>query len=224
MLVSALKGLKYPDEYITRFFFKEGFPGKKGNALELGCGNASNLMLFFQYGYDAAGVDISGERINYANENFSGIKKEYGLTNKYSFVEKDMLEYLRSAGPVKYDVVLLPSSVYYMKRGSIEQLLELLSGRGWLKAGGWLYIRVRTPDDFRYGKGELIEPDTYKLDTDVTGEKGCLVTFLTGQELEKTLKRHFKFKTRRLLRLNFDNIQNNHVIANSDVIFWGRTL
>ena len=49
--IKDIKGLKYPDEYFIKFFFKNELHKKQNlKYLEFGCGNGSNLMLPFQYG------------------------------------------------------------------------------------------------------------------------------------------------------------------------------
>jgi hypothetical protein len=47
-------GLKFPDEYVTRFYFKKGLQSLAGTALELGCGNGNNLALFYVSGVSAS--------------------------------------------------------------------------------------------------------------------------------------------------------------------------
>ena len=49
--IKEIKGLKYPDEYFIKFFFKNRLQEKKDlTYLEFGCGNGSNLMLPYSYG------------------------------------------------------------------------------------------------------------------------------------------------------------------------------
>ena len=46
MLITEIKGLKFPDESLVRFFFKSGFEAVKESVLELGCGSGNNLRLY----------------------------------------------------------------------------------------------------------------------------------------------------------------------------------
>ena len=42
-MIHKINGLKFPDEYIIKFFFNEKLEKKRGKVLELGCGNGNNL-------------------------------------------------------------------------------------------------------------------------------------------------------------------------------------
>jgi len=66
MMLKNIRGLKYPDIYITRFFFKEILHKSPGKVLELGCGNGSNLTLFVEYNWNVYGLSNSK---NYLDEN-----------------------------------------------------------------------------------------------------------------------------------------------------------
>lgn len=71
MDIKEIKGLKYPDEYFIKFFFKYQFHTKKDlTFLEIGCSNGCNLMLPYSFDNKALGVDLNDTLINYANENF----------------------------------------------------------------------------------------------------------------------------------------------------------
>ena len=41
--IREFRGLKFPDEFLTRFFFKYGHDRRTGRVVELGCGNGNNL-------------------------------------------------------------------------------------------------------------------------------------------------------------------------------------
>jgi len=152
VLISQLKGLKYPDEYLVRFFFKEGLDKKRGTVLELGCGNGSNLGLFYQYKYDVVGIDIDSNAIANAEHNFRLIKLGCKLKNDFEFKCAGMSKYLEDKNNTRFDVVTLPSSIYYMDYKSIDNVFNLIKKNGNLKKGSALYIRVRTPRDYRFGK------------------------------------------------------------------------
>ena len=73
-MLRKLKGLKFPEEFLTRFFFKEKLFKHKGHVLELGCGNGNNLTLFNQFGWRTTGVDIN-------NRNIKKLEKEKKLSS-----------------------------------------------------------------------------------------------------------------------------------------------
>lgn len=67
-----------------------------------------------------------------------------------------------------------------------------------LKRDGWGLVVVRTADDYRHGKGEPLEPHTFRLTISDTNEQGAVMHFLperavpeyfaqfTSVEFEKT--------------------------------------
>ena len=50
MKITELRGLRFPDDYIVKMFFKEGLHRAPGRVLELGCGSGNNLSLFSAFG------------------------------------------------------------------------------------------------------------------------------------------------------------------------------
>ena len=54
--IKELKGLRFPDEYVIKFFFKSGLHASPGRVVEFGCGNGNNLSLFRAYGWDVTGL------------------------------------------------------------------------------------------------------------------------------------------------------------------------
>ncbi|HEX2559449.1 methyltransferase domain-containing protein, partial [Phenylobacterium sp.] len=52
-----IKGLKFPDEFVVRHFFKRGLAERPGKVLELGSGTGNNLSLYAAYGWRLTGVD-----------------------------------------------------------------------------------------------------------------------------------------------------------------------
>ncbi len=71
MKLKEIKGLKYPDEYFLKFFFKNMLYTKSNlKILEFGSGNGNNLMLPYQYNHEVIGVDYNKTLIEYAKYNF----------------------------------------------------------------------------------------------------------------------------------------------------------
>lgn len=222
MLINGIKGLKFPDVYIARFFFKENLDKRKGKVLELGCGNGNNLMLFYQYGWDVGGVDNDRTCIRNAKYNFKRCQDEYRLNNTYNFFNKDMVDFIKTQDSGPYDVLLVPSSMYYLNYPRIIDLLTLVKERCIVTHNSLMFIITRTPNDYRYNKGIRYCKKTFKLGIKETDEYGCLMTFLTKPELLLILRKNFKFTFKRIFHSRFDNLQNGKLISNDDIIFWGR--
>ncbi len=210
-------GLKFPDEYVTRFFFKEALQSNRGTALELGCGNGNNLALFYAYGYSVTGVDISSTVIDQAQRNFSASYGQ-GIGPDFSFIQEDMQSYL-NRDEKHYEVVLLPSSLYYLPESEIEALLR--QARRNMKRGSRFYLRMRTTEDYRWGKGNALSERSWRLTTSVTGELDCVVTFYRQEDFAAILSSLWRPVSTTWCRCRYDNPQNGVLVTNDDFIVWG---
>lgn len=222
MNISQIKGLRYPDEYLIKFFFKSGLQRFKGSVLELGCSNGNNLLLFYQYGWDVKGIDFSKTSIEMANSNFSLCKNLNKLNNSFEFFCSDIEEYVNSFTGKSVDVLLLPSCIYYLSHSSICTLFENIKKNKILKEGGWLFIRYRSKADYRYNKGQKIEKDSFKFDFDETGELGRINTFFDKDEMQKIVDIYFNQTECTQLKSESENPQNGEIVLNSDFIYWGK--
>jgi SAM-dependent methyltransferase len=207
------RGLKYPDEFLLRFFFIHNSHKRTGRVLELGCGNGNNLALYHTYGWEVVGVDVNAQSLQSAAINFEGRGK---------FLHHDLSQGLPPLnGP--FDVVLMPASLYYVPQGALVRCLKELCPL--LCSGALFYIRMRLRDDYRYGRGRQIAPHSFILDTPETGEAGCLNVFYSEEELKTLLESHLGVMGQNLtvLRCRFDNVRAGRVVPdNSDVIIWGK--
>ena len=222
MLIKDLEGLRFPDDYVIRFFFKEGLNRKRGRVLELGCGNGNNLLMFYQYGWEVAGVDNNKDSIRLAKTNFNKCQNYYKLTNKFSFFIQDMVRFCATYKGYPFDVLLLPGSIYYLDYKQIIKLFSKIREERMINHNSLIFIRTRSPADYRYARGRKIGEKTFRLNIKETGEWGCLCTFLQESELNNILEDNFTFAYKRFFRCDFDNYQIGYTIANSDIIFWGK--
>ena len=222
-ILKKIKGNKFADEYVYRFFYKNKLNEKNGRVIELGCGNGSNLQIFYQYGWDTYGVDISKALILEANYNFTNLKKEYFLKKTYKFMQEDMLNYAINYNDKPVDVLTLPSSVYYMEKSNIELLFKTINKNKIINEGSYFFIRWRSVNDYRFNKGTEISKNSFKLNISETGEKGCIVTFMGKEEMLNLVNTYFDFEKQPVfLKCTFDNIQNGKIVSNDDMIFWGK--
>jgi SAM-dependent methyltransferase len=221
-MIKEIKGLKYPDDYIIRFLFKEKLHEKTGKMLELGCGNGNNLMPFFQYGWDVSGVDTCKDAILNADENFFLCQTSCKLTNIFNFYTQNMVDFINEFNEEPFDVLLLPNSICYLDYPQIIRLFFLAKKKKIVQPGSYIFIRTRTPSDCRYGMGERIGDKTFKLKTHETGEYDLINTFLNESELISILELHFEFEFKKIFHVQFDNIQMDYLTTNHDIVFWGK--
>ena len=218
-MLKNIRGLKYPEEYLVRFFFKEQLnknePASK--VLELGCGNGNNLMLFSEFNWRVYGVDINKKIIRDAKFNFKKSKKKH-----YKFECQDMLKFTKKTINDKFDCLLLPSSLYYLPEKKIFKLFELIKKRKILNKNCFVYFRIRLINDYRSKKGKKINNKTYKLKFNETMEFNMINTFFKENDFVKLLKKNFDFLYLKKMKINFDNYNKNFLIDNKDLIVWGK--
>ncbi len=219
MNIKDLRGLKYPDDYLIRFFFKEGLHQKSGRVLELGCGNGNNLALFYQYGWDVAGIDFNSQSIADANHNFALLE---GAGSRSEFFLHDLNLGLPDGLRGPFDCLSLANVIYYLERDSYYRLLKQL--RPLLASKAHVFLRARTPRDYRYARGRQVAPDSFVLGCAETGEEGCAMTFYREHELfdQMTNGLGVAGEDLRVFQTEFQNIQNDHLVSNADVVMWGR--
>ena len=218
MNIKAIKGLKYPDEYFIKFFFKFGLHTKNPlKFLELGCSNGCNLMLAYEYAHSVVGVDFEPMLIEYANENFALLNKN----NSYDFYAEAMREFCASSSDIQADVLLLISSIYYIPKEDFIKQLQNIKCNKLIKKNIPFFIRVRELDDFRYAKGEKVEENSYILQNGVTGEDGVFCAFYETQEMIDILQKELGLRDFQTMHLQYDNIQNGVKVKSSEVVIWG---
>lgn len=212
--LSKLRGMRFPDEYVVRMFFKEGLQRCPGRVLELGCGSGNNLLLFNEFGWKVIGLDISAESLSDARHNLAG-----GLET-VTLLQADLAQGM-PALPGEFDAIILPSFNYYIPRASFRNLLTDCNRL--LKTGGLFFLRSRTCEDWRYGRGREVEHNGFVLDCTETGEKGLLNVFYRVDELTDTLTAGMgALHNRQILKVRYENPQGGVVIVNDDIVMWGR--
>jgi len=119
MKLKNLLGLKYPDDYIIRMFFKLGMHLTKGQVIEFGCGNGNNLLLFQEYGWDVSGIgiDIDKEALVYAKYNLADDHVDQLLLADLSKGVPDLIV-------DQFDALLYPNVNYYLPRSSFVECLK----------------------------------------------------------------------------------------------------
>jgi SAM-dependent methyltransferase len=217
--LSSIRGLKFPDEYLVRFFFKEGLHATPGRALELGCGNGNNLALFAQYNWSVVGLDSDPNAIADAHANF----QEYGFIKQSCDIsENDINQSVIGLLKGQFDCLSLANVVYYLARDRYHALLAEL--RPLLAPRCAVFLRARTLQDYRCGRGILIGKNAWRLTASETGEQGCIMTLYEQTEMIEQLVDGLGVgrESLRMFQLDYENLQGGRVIANSDLVMWGR--
>jgi len=218
MNLTKIKGLKYPDEYFIKFFFKFGLHAKQDlTYLEVGCSNGCNLMLPYQYNNDVIGVDLNENLIEYANENFALMNSK----QPYKFYKNDMRTFCAKNSNINADVLVLANSIYYIPKQDFKTVLKDIKQNSLIRHNIPLFIRFRDIDDFRNDKGEVVEENSLIMQNGTTGEDGVFCAFYTMEEMVTLLKNELNLHDFETMHIRYDNIQNNTKVNNSDIVIWG---
>jgi SAM-dependent methyltransferase len=207
-----IRGLKYPDDFVVRWFFKRGLQDRPGRMLELGSGTGNNLTLPLAYGWTVTGVDIDPGALDDAR---------FNLGEGPELIARDLSRGLPDKLG-RFDAVMIPNLLCYLRLAEAQRLLDQLSAC--LAPGGEVFVRTRLVDDYRYGRGEPVETDAFRLATPETGEAGLINRFYTEAELVELLSGRLGLHEPETFRVRFDNLQaGRRVPGNSDLVVWGRT-
>lgn len=206
-----IRGLKFPDEFVVRHFYKRGLAERTGKVLELGCGTGNNLALYLEYGWRATGLDYDAAALADARAN---------LGEGPELIQADLAHGAPNLdGP--FDALIIPNLLCYL---TLDEARAVLTGfRPALAPGAEVFVRTRLVDDYRYGRGTEEEPDGFRLATPETGEAGLFNRFYTPAGLVALLKETLRLSERTELAVRFDNVQaGRRVPGNSDLVVWGR--
>lgn len=120
MFIKNLKGFKYPDMEIVRWFFKNKLDTLKNEkVLEFASHNGNNLNLFANYDYECLGVELSKEHYENAKYNFDGILKY----KKFKFFNENMLDFAKNYKNLNAKVFLIPNVINFITKNELKTLL-----------------------------------------------------------------------------------------------------
>ncbi|MFG5089866.1 class I SAM-dependent methyltransferase [Campylobacter lari] len=222
MYIKDLKGLKFPDNAIIKFFFKQGLHKQNNQkVLEFACSNGNNLSLFANYNYECIGVDLNQENINNANYNF----KEVIQCKNYQFFHDDILEFPLKNPNINSDIFMIPNVINYLLKEDFLKLLKISKENSMYKENALFFLRTRSIKDYRYGYGEKIAHNCFKITNDnTTGELGCINTLYQEYELVEILKEYLNLYDFKVLTYENTNImgEDERLVNDSDIVIYGK--
>jgi SAM-dependent methyltransferase len=188
----------------------------------MGCGSGNNLRLFYEYGWNVSGVDISATALSDATKNLTTLQKEYKLANTFEIIHDDMLHFLENSSIKLMNAVLFPSSLFYLSYADIQVVLSLIAKR--VKPGGFLFFKLLTDSDYRFRNINKMSlgNSSYRLMFAETGEYGQSITFLSRNDWQILLKKFFNFESLSILDLKFEHVQNGIITDNANLICYGK--
>ena len=211
-----IQGLKFPDDYFIKFFFKNELHLREDlTFLELGCSNGNNLMLGSSYNHSVIGVDLDEKLIEYAKSNFISSKFE----KSFKFYNMDMREFCYNYKHINAEILILSNSSYYVPKVDFIRLLRNIKMNSIINSESLLFLRFRSLEDYRNGRGVQISENSYILDTQ--DENGVFCQFYDTKIMIKILIDELGLRDFHTLYVSYENIQNNIKVKNCDVIVWG---
>ena len=171
----------YPDENVVRFLIKNYNQlldqARRLRVLDLGVGGGRHIKLLCELGFDAYGFDVSMTGLRYTREWLRKNSWKAGLV-RASMVTLPFKDEL-------FDAVISVGVLHYGDRRDLQQAIQEVHRV--LKLGGKTFVALKTIADYRFGKGEEIEPDTFIMKIHETNEYGTIHHFLS----EKAVFEHF---------------------------------
>ncbi len=118
-----------------------------GNALDIGCGNGRNTKYLSKCGFNATGIDISSESINWARENIAEHKN-------INFFNSSLFDF--NCDDSCYDLIIDSGCFHHIKPHRREEYLTKIQKS--LKPDGYFLVTCFTPD----GGANISDYDVYR--------------------------------------------------------------
>jgi SAM-dependent methyltransferase len=141
-------------------------------ALDLGCGPGRHAVYLASRGFDAYASDFTEEAVMLCRQALA----EGGLKGEVQVADMARLPYPGAF----FDLIVAYNVVYHTTRAGMKDVLAGLSRI--LKPGGSLLVTLKTPEEWVFGRGKEIEPDTFLREG-----KGVPIHFAREEEISDLL-------------------------------------
>jgi ubiquinone/menaquinone biosynthesis C-methylase UbiE len=164
----------YPNEHVVRFLIASTRKRLRPlRFLDIGVGAGRHTRLAIELGLASYGADISYSGLHHARQRLLGTGSPIRL------VQGSML-----ALPFpdnSFDLTLSFGVFYYGTRDQMR--LAIAEMYRVLAVHGKGFVVLRTEEDYRFGKGEELEPNTFRLSISDTNEFGTIQHFVTSRDV-----------------------------------------
>lgn len=157
---------KYPSETVVQFVFRNFERDGKTKVLDLGCGAGRHVFFMAKEGIVPYGLDYSDEGIEYTKEMLT----KYGLSKfvkNISSGSATMLPYENDF----FDGIICYGVLYYLRLEEIRQAVSEM--KRILKSGGKVLVVVRTIEDYRFDRRNLVEGENHTIIVSEENESRC---------------------------------------------------
>ena len=166
----------YPSENVVRFVMalRAQLPAQtRYRLLDIGTGGGRHMVLAAELGFSAFGIDISLTGLTHARERM----QQTNLIGSVALASMTSLPFADNS----FHAVVSYGSFYYAS--AIEMRQAITETRRVLAPGGKSFVALRSTDDYRYGKGREVGPNTFELDISETNELGTIQHFVTAHDI-----------------------------------------
>jgi SAM-dependent methyltransferase len=180
----------YPNEDIIRFcarlirkrLTQDTYEIKKAakTVLDLGCGNGRHAVYFAREGLKASGIDVSQQAIDWA---IDWAQRE-NLDIDFRTGDIANLPYEDGTFDIVVSHGVLDHVPAELAKAAVNEVHRVLT------KGGLFYCDLRCADDFEYGTGTLVAPNTFVVDHGY--EQGLVQHFFTLDEIKALFDGQFR--------------------------------
>jgi SAM-dependent methyltransferase len=166
----------YPNENVVRFLISNGRAlgqSTRRRFLDIGVGAGRHLKLANELGFEVYGIDLSLIGLQCASERLSGLGIDYYLAQ----APMGALPFATSS----FNIVLSYGVFYYGTGDEIKKSIG--EAHRVLANTGQLFVVLRTTQDYRFGKGEQLERNTFRLKVTDTNEYDTVQHFLSEEDI-----------------------------------------
>jgi ubiquinone/menaquinone biosynthesis C-methylase UbiE len=175
----------YPSENVVRFLtgLRAQLRAETQNRLlDIGTGGGRHMVLAAELGFSVLGIDISLTGLTHARERM----QQTDLIGSVALASMTSLPFADKS----FHAVVSYGSFYYASANEMREAIAEM--RRVLVPGGKSFVVLRSTDDYRYGKGCNVGPNTFKFDIADTNELGTIQHFVTAQDIPEYFVRFSK--------------------------------
>jgi hypothetical protein len=134
---------------------------------------------------------VSSEAVDDAVYNFEEYHSSGELSQPYAFTTSDVVSFIDKCSMPPCEVLSIPNCFNHLDISSIRKMLQTIAQKKLIAHNGILYIRLRSPKDYRYGKGKQLDDNTFRMESNETNEEGLLNTFFSEYQIVKLISEYF---------------------------------
>lgn len=131
------------------------------------------MLLAAEAGFSPVGIDVSWNGLRHACERLSA----KNVAPSLAVAAMGELPFADNA----FSVVLSYGVFYYGTANDMKRAVN----EAWrvMCSGGKLLVVLRSARDYRHGKGQQLEPNTFRLEIDDTNELGTVQHFVSAEDI-----------------------------------------